>query len=314
MKPFIFLSIFLVSLQGFSQKIITVSKDGSSGFKTIQAAFNSIPSPNNNPVTIKVKPGIYKERVIVDSGKNFITLKGELNEKTYITFNYHEGSLLYSGDTINTANSATFLIYADDFHAENIFFQNNAGLYAGPAVTVRAAGNRISFRRCGFLGFQNLLFLSGLGRKHYFESCYIEGSTDFIFGAATAVFTSCRIHSKRNSSITAASTNSGIPYGFVFFNCNLTTDAALSSVTLGRPLGPGASVAYINCNMDKHIAAQGWNNSKNPANEATARYAEYNSTGPGANAPARVKWSSQLKAEEVKKITIKNILGNWTPK
>ncbi len=314
MKAFIFLSTILVSFQVFSQKIITVSKDGSSDFKTIQAAFNSIPSPNNKPVTIKIKPGIYKERVIVDSGKNFVTLKGELNEKTYITFNYHDGSLLYSGDTINTANSATFLIYADDFHAENIFFQNNAGLYAGPAVSVRAAGNRISFRRCGFLGFQNLLFLSGGGVKHYFESCYIEGAIDFIFGPATAVFTKCRIHSKRNSSITAAATNPGTPYGFVFFDCSLTTDAGLNNVSLGRPLSPGASVAYINCTMDKHIAAQGWSNSKNPGNEATVRYAEYNSTGPGANAAARVKWSRQLKADEVKKVTIKNILGNWTPK
>lgn len=314
MKLFIFVSIILVSLQGFSQRIITVSKDGSSDFKTIQAAFNAIPSPNNKPVTIKVKPGIYKERVIVDSGKNFVTLQGELNEKTYITFNYHEGSLLYGGDTINTANSATFLIYADDFHAENIFFQNNAGLYAGPAVAVRAAGNRISFRRCGFLGFQNLLFLSGSGVKHYFENCYIEGTTGFIFGAATAVFVRCRIHSKKKSHVTAASTNSIIPYGFVFFDCNLTADAGLDSVSLGRPWSPSASVTYINCCMNKHIIAQGWNNWKNPNDEATARCAEYNSTGPGANAAARVKWSRQLNAEEVKKYTIKNILGNWTPK
>ena len=313
MKPFIFISIILVSIQGFSQKIITVSKDGSSDFKTIQAAFNSITAPSKQPITIKVKPGIYKERVIVDSGKNFITLKGELNEKTYIIFNYHEGSLLYSGDTISTANSATFLIYADDFHAENIFFQNNAGMYAGPAVALRVEGNRISFRRCGFIGFQNLVYLSDSSVKHYFESCYIEGTADFIFGSATAVFSRCRIHSKRNSSITAASTRTVIPYGFVFFDCSLTTDAGLSNVSLGRPLSAGAIVAYINCTMDKHIAAQGWNNSKIPAYEATARFAEYNSLGSGANATARVKWSRQLKAVEVKKVTIKSILGSWTP-
>ncbi len=314
MKPFIFISYIMVSLQGFSQKIITVSKDGSSDFTTIQAAIDAIPSPNNEPVTIKVKPGIYKERVIVDSMKNFITLKGELNEKTYITFNYHAGSVLYNGDTLNTWTCATFLIYADDFHAENIFFQNNAGFYAGQAVAVRAEGNRISFRRCGFIGFQDVLFLSGSGVKHYFENCYIEGTTDFIFGSATAVFLRCRIHSKKNSHITAASTNSIIPYGFVFFDCDLTTDAGLNNVSLGRPWSPTASVTYINCRMGKHIIAHGWNNWKNPNNEATARYAEYNSTGPGANAAARVKWSRQLNAEEVKKYTIKNILGNWSPK
>jgi pectinesterase len=65
--------------------------------------------------------------------------------------------------------------------------------------------------------------------------------------------------------------------------------------------------------MDKHIIPEGWNNWKNPANESTARYAEYKSTGPGANPSARVKWSKQLNDEEVKKFTIANILGTWDP-
>jgi pectinesterase len=63
--------------------------------------------------------------------------------------------------------------------------------------------------------------------------------------------------------------------------------------------------------MDKHIIPEGWNNWKNVANEATARYAEYKSFGEGANPGARVKWSKQLTDEEVKKYTIKNILGEW---
>jgi len=157
------------------------------------------------------------------------------------------------------------------------------------------------------------LFLSGSGVKHYFENCYIEGTTDFIFGAATAVFKNCHIHSKKNSHVTAASTNSIIPYGFVFFDCKLTADSTINKVSLGRPWSPTSSVTYINCWMGKHIIPEGWNNWKNPANELTARYAEYNSSGPGANPAARVKWAKQLTADEASKYTLKNILGEWKP-
>ena len=197
--------------------------------------------------------------------------------------------------------------------AENIHFENNAGFTAGQAVALRAEGNRLAFKNCKFTGFQDVLFLSGNGVKHYFEDCYIEGTTDFIFGAATAVFNKCHIHSKKNSHVTAASTNSIIPYGFVFFNCTLTADSSLRNVSLGRPWSPTASVTYINCVLGKHIISDGWNNWKNPNNEATARFAEYQSTGEGAAADKRVKWSMQLTDEEVKKYSINNILGQWKP-
>lgn len=143
--------------------------------------------------------------------------------------------------------------------------------------------------------------------------CYIEGTTDFIFGAATAVFENCVIKSKKNSHVTAASTNGIIPFGFVFFNCKLISDSNTRKVSLGRPWSPTASVTYINCELGAHILPEGWSNWKNPANEATARYAEYKSYGPGANANARLRWTKQLTDEEVKKYTMKNILGKWEP-
>jgi pectinesterase len=314
MKKNFLIVLTLLSLAASAQKQITVAKDSTGDYKTIQAAIDAIPSPNNKPIIIKIKEGVYKERVIVDSGKNFITFRGDPTKKTMITFSHHSGSVLFNGDTLNTWNCGTVMIFANDFRAENIYFQNNAGFYAGQAVAVRAHGNRISFKNCAFMGFQDVLFLSGSGVKHYFENCYIEGTTDFIFGAATAVFKNCRIHSKKNSHITAASTSAFSPFGFVFFNCTLTSDDKLDHVTLGRPWRPYASVTYINCQMGKHIFPKGWDNWKNPENEASARYAEYNSTGPGANPSARVAWSKQLTAQEVKKYTLKNIFGNWVPK
>lgn len=297
----------------YAQKKIVVAKDGTGKYKTIQAALDALPN-GNKPKSIYIKKGIYKEMVVVDVRKNNITFLGEGADSTIITFNNHAGTKLDNGDTLNTWTCATTFIYGNNFTAKNITFENNAGFTAGQAVALRVEGNRVAFFNCKMMGNQDVLFLSGNGVKHYFENCYIEGTTDFIFGAATAVFENCHLHSKKNSHVTAASTNSIIPYGFVFFNCKLTADSNINKVSLGRPWSPTASVAYINCWMDKHIISDGWNNWKNPSNELTARYAEYNSTGPGANTSARVKWSKQLTEEEVKKYTVQNILGTWQPK
>lgn len=296
-----------------AQPKITVAKDGSGNYTTVQAALDAIPEGNDKPFTVYIKNGVYKEVIVVDARKNFVTLIGEDKYKTLLTFDNHAGTRLPNGDTLNTWTCASFFVYGNDFHAENITFENTAGFTAGQAVGLRIEGNRVSLKNCRITGNQDILFLSGSGVKHYFRDCYIEGTTDFIFGAATAVFQNCHIHSKKNSHVTAASTNSIIPFGFVFFDCKLTADSTINKVSLGRPWSPTASVSYINCWMDKHIIPEGWNNWKNPANETTARYAEFNSSGPGANKEARVKWSRQLTAEEASKYTLKNILGEWDP-
>jgi pectinesterase len=313
-REFFILTFFMASVLTLSaQKKITVSKDGKGDFKTVQAALNSIPEGNSTPIVIKIKNGIYKEVLIVDATKNFIHLTGEDKNKTILTFDNHAGTRLPNGDTLNTWTCASFFVYGNDFSAENITFENNAGFTAGQAVALRIEGNRASFRNCKMIGNQDVLFLSGSGVKHYFRDCYIEGTTDFIFGASTAVFKNCHIHSKKNSHVTAASTNSIIPFGFVFFDCKLTADSNINKVSLGRPWAPTASVTYLNCWMGKHITPAGWDNWRNPANETTARYAEYNSTGPGAHKTERVKWVRQLTDEEAKKFTVKNILGDWNP-
>ena len=314
MKRFVvFISFLVTAAIAAAQTVFTVAQDGSGDFKTVQAALDAVPEGNSKVVTIRIRKGVYREVIIVDARKSFVNMVGEDNKNTILTYNNHAGTRLPNGDSLNTWTCASFFVYGNDFSAENLSFENNAGFTAGQAVALRVEGNRASFRNCRMTGFQDVLFLSGSGVKHYFSDCYIEGTTDFIFGAATAVFNKCHIQSKKNSHVTAASTNGIIPFGFVFLNCRLTSDSLTNKVSLGRPWSPTASVAYINCWMDKHIIPEGWNNWKNPANENTARYSEYNSSGPGANTAARVKWSRQLTDEEVKKYTIKNILGEWDP-
>jgi pectinesterase len=312
---FIFLACLLsVTVNGQPGKVtIIVAQDGTGDYKTVQAALDRVPPNSLLTYIIRIKKGTYKEVVTVDATKSFISFIGDDPLTTILTFDNHAGTKHPNGDTLNTWTCASAFIYGNDFHAENISFENSAGFTAGQAVALRIEGNRASFKNCRFVGNQDVLFLSGSGVKHYFRDCYIEGTTDFIFGAATAVFKNCHIHSKKNSHVTAASTNSIIPYGFVFFDCKLTADSNINKVSLGRPWSPTASVTYINCWMGSHIIPEGWNNWKNPANEATARYAEYKSSGPGATMDKRVKWAKQLADEEAAKFTLKNILGDWNP-
>jgi pectinesterase len=313
MKQLLLYISFLFFADAAAQKKLVVSQDGKGDYKTVQEALNAVPEGNKEPFTILIKKGTYKEVVIVDATKNFVRLIGEDAEKTVLTFDNHAGTRLPNGDTLNTWTCASAFVYGNDFSAENISFENTAGFTAGQAVAIRVEGNRAFFKNCRFLGNQDVLFLSGSGVKHFFKDCYIEGTTDFIFGAATAVFKNCLIHSKKNSHVTAASTNSIIPFGFVFIDCTLTSDPKINKVSLGRPWSPTASVTYINCYLGPHIIPEGWNNWKNPANEATARYAEYNSTGPGAQKDKRVTWAKQLSEEDLKAYNLKNILGTWDP-
>ena len=159
------------------------------------------------------------------------------------------------------------------------------------------------------LGNQDTLYTSGEGTKNYFKDCYIEGTTDFIFGDATVLFENCIINSKSNSYITAASTPQNTEFGYVFKNCKLTANENVNEVYLGRPWRIYAKTVYINCEMGKHIKPEGWHNWSKPEAEKTAFYAEYNCKGEGFQPTKRVVWSRLLKKSEAKKYTIENVMG-----
>ncbi len=314
MKNLITCLLFLFGISTHAQdKKIKVAQDGTGDYTTVQQAFDAIPASNTQRTIIAIKKGVYRERIVLAAGKNFVYLLGEDPLNTILTYDNHTGTILPNGDTVNTYTSASFFIYANDFTAENITFDNNAGFNAGQAVAVFANADKLAFRNCRFTGFQDVLFCSLTGSRQYYENCYVEGTTDFIFGPATVLFKDCHIHSKKNSHVTAASTPQESPFGFVFMDCKLTGDTSLHNVSLGRPWRPYASVTYIRCDIGSHIIPGGWDNWRNPANEKTARYAEYKSTGPGAKTNERVSWSRQLTEEEVKTFTIKNIFKDWKP-
>lgn len=294
-------------------KEITVAQDGSGDYKTVQAAINAVPVNNKKPIVIIIKKGIYKEKILIDSLRPFITILGEDKLNTVLTYNDHTGKLAPNGDTINTRTSWSFKIAANNFTATDITFQNDAGFSAGQAVAVESDGDKAVFINCRFIGNQDVLFTNSERSRQYYENCYIEGTTDFIFGSSTVWFEKCHIYSKKNSHVTAASTPKEKEFGYVFNWCRLEGDTSLNNVSLGRPWRPYAAVAYLHCYIGRHIKAEGWSVWNKNDNHVTSRYEEYNNYGPSSDPEARVKWAKQLTTEEAGKYTLTNVLKGWNP-
>ena len=304
----------LVTLVTAAQKSnIIVAPDGSGNYKTVQAAFNAIPFNNKKPATIYIRNGIYKEKLHLDSSKNFVSIVGEDKFNTILTYDDHTGKVSPKGDTINTRTSWSVIIKADNFTAKNITFQNDAGFNAGQAVAVESDGDKAIFKNCRFIGNQDVLFTNSDKSRQYYENCYVEGTTDFIFGSSAVWFEKCHIHSKKNSHVTAASTPKEKEFGYVFNDCVLTGDTSLHNVSLGRPWRPYANVVYLHCFIGEHIKPEGWSNWNNTDNYKTTRYAEYKSYGASSDPAKRIAWSIQLSDEEARRYTLKNVFGNWSP-
>ena len=273
---------------------LVVAKDGSGDFFTVQDAINAVPDyRKNSRTTILVKEGTYKEKVIIPSCKNAISLIGKGNVK--ISFDDYASKPNIFGEEKGTSGSSSCYIYAPDFYAENITFENSSGP-VGQAVACFVSADRAYFKKCRFLGFQDTLYTYGKGCRQYYDECYIEGTVDFIFGWSVAVFNRCHIHSVGNGYLTAPSTDKGQKYGYAFYDCDITANDGVEKVYLSRPWRPYAKAVFIRCNMGRHILPEGWNNWRKVENEKTVFYAEYQSKGEGAAPKKRAAYSKQLKS------------------
>lgn len=280
------------------QDTIVVSRDGTGNFRTLQEAIESARAFMDYTVTIYVKNGVYKEKVIVPSWVENIDIIGEDRDKTIITYDDHANI-----NKMGTFRTYTVKVEGSDITFKNLTIENNAA-QLGQAVALHTEGDRLKFINCRILGNQDTIYTGAKFTRLYFKDCYIDGTTDFIFGPSTALFEDCIIHSKRNSYVTAASTPKEAKYGYVFKHCKLTAEPGVDKVYLGRPWRPYAYTLFIECELGKHIVLAGWHNWGKQSNEETARYMEYKNTGEGANASERVAWSKQLTKKEAEAVTV----------
>ena len=300
-------ALFLSATVALGDQEFVVAPDGSGDFETIQGAIDAMKSFPPNRITIRIRNGTYREKVIVHEWNTRLMLVGEDPARTIISFDDYFARIDRGRNS--TFFTPTVQVNADDFVARNLTIENSAG-EVGQAIALAVNANRAVFRNVRFLGSQDTLYVTGAGNRMFFDECYIEGTTDFIFGGASAVFRNCEIHSMKNSYITAASTREYAPFGLVFINAELTAKSGVDAVYLGRPWRQHAQTVFIHSDMGSHILPEGWHNRGNPVAETTTFYAEHASSGPGGDPSGRVAWATQLDHDEAARFTVELLLSD----
>ncbi len=324
-------AVFVIAcgtLRAEGVKTITVGATGAD-FTTIQAGVNAAPDAG---AVIRIRPGVYREVVHVDKAK--IQLRGDADDWTKVVLVYGNSA----ASTCGTRCSATLFVTGSDFFAGNMTIANDYSKTSdvpSQAVAVSVRADRAVFRKVRLLGAQDTLYASSMGcmngaqpgadcvtGRQYYADCYIEGHVDFIFGDAKAVFDGCEIRSIAHAAggyLTAQSnTRPGQDAGYVFNHCKITADAGAGDVYLGRPWRDYSTVIFMNTDIEAPIMAEGWSDWKGAPQPRLpmATYAEFKSTGPGANPTAREPYSKQLTAAEAKRYETKAYLAGtdgWNP-
>ncbi|MCU7547965.1 pectinesterase family protein [Chitinophagaceae bacterium LB-8] len=305
-----------------------VALDGSGQYTSIQAAINAAPTGRTTPYIIYITNGKYVEKVNIPSNKPFIHFIGESAANTIISWDSYSGKV-ENGVTIGTSTSATLTVNASDFFMMSVTVENASGYVGdGPqALALYVVGDRCAFKNCRFISGQDTVWHNGDGKRHYFKECYIDGNTDFIFGASTAAFDACiiygrdRVDGNSGGYVTAANTPPGQTYGEVFRDCRIPNNRGVTSYSLGRPWqndqGKESKTVFLNTVMGTSVMPAGWSVWNSTTNTSLITYAEYKSrkyNGDPVDVSQRVSWSKQLTdAEAAPYYVNSNLFGSWNP-
>ena len=301
---------------------LVVARDGTGEFRNISEAIEVCRAFMEYHKVIYIKKGTYKEKLIIPQSLTNIELCGEDRDQTIITWDDHANISMgdrcwVTGDSqqpmansqkpMGTFRTFTLKIEGSRITLKNLTVENNAARL-GQAVALHTEGDRLTFVNCRFLGHQDTIYTGNAKTRLYFKDCYIEGTTDFIFGPSTAWFEQCDIYCKANSYITAASTPQDVPYGYIFNRCRISAAADVDKVYLGRPWRDYGYTLFMNCELPRQIRPEGWHHWREEAKK-TARYLEYNNHGEGADTRQRVSWSRQLTAQEAKQVSLMRVFS-----
>lgn len=307
---FAFCSLFAV--RAFAEETVyTVDCNGEGDFRTVQECLDALPSKPDGWRTVRILPGTYREKVTLDVYKNCVRIVGVGGaEEVRIVWNDFSGRVV-DGYEMSTYDTWTLSLQADDVILEGLTVENDAGR-VGQAVALETRGDRIHINRCRLVGDQDTFFTKGYVSRIWVTDSWIEGTTDFIFGPSIVLFDRCRIHSKADSFLTAASTTERNLYGYVFRDCRVTADTSVGRLYLGRPWKSTARTVWIRCELPAAICPEGWRDWHDSARKGDVYYAEYRCTGPGADRRGRVAWSCELTDEEAAFYTPERIFAKKT--
>jgi polygalacturonase len=316
-----------------TKKTLTVSLEGPADFRSIQEAVYALPGDGG---TINIQPGTYREVVHVTKPK--VRLIGDAADPTRVVIVYDKAA----GNSGGTLNSATVDVRGDDFFARGITFQNDFWAKnpnpaevlptgGAQAIALAISGDRAVLRNIRVLSGQDTLYLSSkscageqgpcVPARQYLADCYVEGHVDFIFGDAKAYFSNCEIHGLARGNVMYTAQSKHYPEedsGYVFDHCKLTADPGAKRIILGRPWRPYSTVVFLDTDIQASLEPAGWSEWHPGETHSldTSYYAEFQSSGPGANPAARDPHSHQLTPPEAKKWRANEFLAgsdHWDP-
>ena len=266
----------VTALSSEAATTLTVAADGSGQYQTVQAAVDAVAANNASRATINIKAGTYREIVSIPSNKPYITLNGTGSGPSNVVIVNNRSN----AGGFGTFGSATVTVAAKEFIATNLTFSNDYGV-GSQAVAINMNGDKGIYSNVRFLGNQDTLLANT--QRQYITNSYVEGTVDFIFGDATAVFNATSIYQKRSTGgpLTAARTPAANTYGFLIYKSTIT-GATNNTTQLGRPWGPNAQVLFRESSLSATIAtAQPWIDMSSNS-WTNARFSEYKNTGAGA--------------------------------
>lgn len=324
---------------------ITVGETGE--FKTLTQAVQYLKACNYESgvnKVVKLQTGTYTEKVWLDVDNVTLVGLGENIDDTKLTYSLVEGDADVLSGSLWALNCATLHVTGKNFKAYNLAIHNdfdyinNSGHYSGnqaaQGVALTLDSDGATLYKCHLYGNQDTLYMKS-GRSYYYQS-QIDGNIDFIFGGenALAYFDDCKIvavnretktsDNPQNGYVTAAkhSTAKKPDYGYIFNNCEFTDDGKVNaaSMSLGRPWGEKATVAYIGCSFSDAYSQEGsdgshkihrWNDWNTTVTAAGADFCEYGSTDAEGNPimQTAVAGGSVLTAGQAANYTKANLFG-----
>ena len=303
--------------------------------------------PSSAAKVINVAAGDYFEKIEVSLPNVSIIGKGETADKVVIHYNAIAGALDPSGKVgYSTDGSATISIResATGFYAENITFQNDWNtnaeyeeskeLYSDTqAVAALVQADMSKFINVRFSSYHDTLY--AMTGRQYYENCYIEGRTDYVFGYnATAYFKNTTLMTigsgdKKNGGYVVATKGfdegadiDAIAYGYIFDDCTFTADSLVTdgTVSLARGWGSEMKMMVMNSTISKAYSKEAYGEATldvdgvTPAKdnkndrygkmnaEPVAEYLlEYNNTGDGAITASLENTCTVITVEEAAK-------------
>ncbi len=264
---------------------------------------------------IHMAPGVYRQKAVIQTPE--LTIIGAGMDKTRIVYDDYAKKTDAEGFAYITFRTYTLAVCADGVTVKNLSVINDAlqPEVKGQEVALSVVGDRFAMENCCLTSTQDTLFAGPLPDdliERYedflmeplrrggpmgqtYRNCRIEGTVDFIFGCADAVFENCRIHSltdARGMGYVAAPAHSlEQERGLRFVNCDFTCQEGVApgSVWLARPWRDFGLCVFENCTYGVHIAAEGFDKWNDTNRDQTARFYEYPLT------PGRVAWVNRDK-------------------